>query len=122
MQANGAEMLRLACILATERGIRVCAPVHDALLIEAPQHQIEDAVRETQRAMSDASAAVLAGVRLRTEASIVTYPNRYMDPRGARMWKTVTELLGDLPSAPSRGSAAICEENREQLRGTANRG
>src|SRR3954464_13305113 len=36
MQANGAEMLRLACCLATERGIRVCAPVHDALLIEAP--------------------------------------------------------------------------------------
>ena len=30
MQANGAEMLRLACCLATERGIEVCAPVHDA--------------------------------------------------------------------------------------------
>ena len=36
MQSNGAEMLRLACIFATEAGIRVCAPVHDALLIEAP--------------------------------------------------------------------------------------
>jgi len=36
MQANGAEMLRLACCMATERGICVCAPVHDALLIEAP--------------------------------------------------------------------------------------
>ena len=35
MQANGAEMLRLACCLATERGVKVCAPVHDALLIEA---------------------------------------------------------------------------------------
>ena len=36
MQANGAEMLRLACCLATERGIEVCAPVHDAVLICAP--------------------------------------------------------------------------------------
>src|SRR5215208_1573604 len=27
MQANGAEMLRLACCLATERGLAVCAPV-----------------------------------------------------------------------------------------------
>src|SRR5262249_15536967 len=36
MQANGAEMLRLACCLATERGISVCAPVHDAILIQAP--------------------------------------------------------------------------------------
>jgi len=34
MQANGAEMLRLACCLATERGVAVCAPVHDALLLE----------------------------------------------------------------------------------------
>src|SRR5215208_6402244 len=36
MQANGAEMMRLAGSLATERGIAVCAPVHDAFLIEAP--------------------------------------------------------------------------------------
>ena len=33
MQANGAEMLRLACCLATERGIEVCAPVHDAAVL-----------------------------------------------------------------------------------------
>ena len=36
MQANGAELLRLACCFATERGIQVCAPVHDAVLICAP--------------------------------------------------------------------------------------
>ncbi len=36
MQANGAEMMRLACSLATEAGITVCCPVHDAILIEAP--------------------------------------------------------------------------------------
>ena len=33
MQATGAEMLRLACCLGTERGIEICAPVHDAVLI-----------------------------------------------------------------------------------------
>ena len=36
MQANGAEMLRIACCLVTERGIDVCCPVHDAILIEGP--------------------------------------------------------------------------------------
>ena len=36
MQATGAEMLRIACIMLTEADIGVCAPVHDALLIEAP--------------------------------------------------------------------------------------
>ncbi len=34
MQSNGSEMLRLAACLATERGVDVCAPVHDALLVE----------------------------------------------------------------------------------------
>src|SRR5262249_50342540 len=41
MQANGAEMLRLACCLATERDIEVCAPVHDAILICAPFEQLD---------------------------------------------------------------------------------
>ena len=27
MQANGAEMLRLACCFTTEAGIKVCAPI-----------------------------------------------------------------------------------------------
>jgi hypothetical protein len=39
MQGNGAEMLRVACILGTERGVRINAPVHDALLAEAPEAQ-----------------------------------------------------------------------------------
>src|ERR1700681_106886 len=35
MQANGAEMMRIAAIAGTEAGIEVCAPVHDAFLIAA---------------------------------------------------------------------------------------
>src|SRR4029077_1196039 len=35
MQAHGAEMLRIAAIAATEAGIQVCAPIHDAFLIAA---------------------------------------------------------------------------------------
>ena len=34
-QAHGAEMLRLACCLVTERGIQLCCPIHDAVLVEA---------------------------------------------------------------------------------------
>src|SRR5205823_558017 len=40
IQSHAAEMLRLACCLLTERGIRVCAPVHDAVLVEAPADEI----------------------------------------------------------------------------------
>src|SRR5262245_24409382 len=79
LQANGAEMLRLACILATERGIKVCAPIHDALLIEAPADGIADAVSACQTAMREASELVLPGFPLRTDAKIVRRPDRYAD-------------------------------------------
>lgn len=93
MQGNGAEMLRLACCLVTEHGIRVCAPVHDAILIEAPLDELDATVAATQQAMADASACVLDGFRLRTDAEIVRHPDRYMDKRGKRMWETVCGIL-----------------------------
>ncbi len=96
MQANGAEMMRLACCLATEWGIAVCAPVHDALLIEGPTNEIDAIVARTQEAMQKASALVLDGFALRTDAKIVRYPGRYTDERGRRMWETVWQLLEDL--------------------------
>jgi len=93
MQANGAEILRLACCFTTEKGIRVCAPVHDALLIEAPVGELNGAVRTTQEAMSDASSIVLNGFRLRSDVEIVHYPDRYMDERGQKMWDAVWDLI-----------------------------
>jgi hypothetical protein len=93
MQANGAEMLRLACCFIIEQGVRVCAPVHDAILIEAPLDKLEETIAITQEAMSEASATVLGGFRLRSEVKIVRYPDRYMDERGVRMWNTVWGIL-----------------------------
>jgi DNA polymerase I-like protein with 3'-5' exonuclease and polymerase domains len=98
MQANGAEMLRLACCLAIERGLRVCAPIHDAILIEAPLEELEDAVQEAKKAMEEASATVLSGFKLRTEAKLVRYPDRYMDERGRAMWNTVCGILNEVKS------------------------
>lgn len=98
MQGNGAEMMRLACCLATERGIGLCCPVHDALLVEADAAEIEAAVKVTQAAMCEASEVVLDGFRLRTDAKIVRHPDRYSDKRGQVMWETVCELCGRSPA------------------------
>jgi DNA polymerase I-like protein with 3'-5' exonuclease and polymerase domains len=93
MQANGAEMLRLACILTTERAVPVCAPVHDALLVEGTLDEIDEVVAGTQAAMREASATVLGGFSLSSDVKVVRYPNRYADPRGEVMWQRVTALL-----------------------------
>jgi hypothetical protein len=93
MQANGAEMMRLACCLATERGTRVIAPVHDALLIETPSRFVQDAVASTKRAMAEASQIVLSGFTLRTDAEIISCPDRYRDARGAAFWSLLMRIL-----------------------------
>jgi DNA polymerase family A len=93
MQANGSEMLRLACCLGTERGVEVCAPVHDAVLVAAPVGRIDDAVVEMQSCMG--SRIVLDGFELGSDAKVVKFPDRYMDKRGAVMWTKVMELLKD---------------------------
>ena len=89
-------MLRLACCLATERGIQVSAPVHDALLVEGAEDEIEAVVTKTQAAMAEASRVVLSGFELRSDVKIITHPERYSDPRGERMWNEVRELIAEL--------------------------
>jgi hypothetical protein len=95
MQANGAEMLRLACCLATERGIEVCAPVLDAVLICAPLERLDADVAQMREAMREASSVILRGFELRSDARVVPYPDRYSDSRGTVMWRRVMGLLAD---------------------------
>jgi DNA polymerase-1 len=94
VQANGAEMLRLACCLATERGVEISAPIHDAILVIAPLDQLDHAVVVTRSAMAEASRIVLAGFELRTDVNVVKFPDRYFDPRGAVMWNRVMKVIG----------------------------
>jgi DNA polymerase-1 len=93
MQSNGAEMMRLAACLATERGVEVCAPVHDAFLICAPVDRLGEDVATMRAAMAEASRIVLGGFELGTDVSVTRWPNRYMDSRGRVMWDRVTNLL-----------------------------
>jgi DNA polymerase-1 len=94
MQANGAEMLRLACCLGTERGIEICAPVHDAVLMCAPLDRLESDVACMQAAMREASVIILNGFELGTDADVIKYPNRFSDERGTVMWLRVMSLIG----------------------------
>jgi DNA polymerase-1 len=100
VQAAGADILRIACILATRHGIKLLAPVHDAVLIEAPIDRIESDVALMREIMRRASRIVLnadaAGTHeLRTDAKIIRHPERYSDSRGAGIWDRVLQLLAE---------------------------
>ena len=97
MQAHGAEMMRLACCLAVEREIKLCAPIHDALLIEAPIDRIDEDVATLKQCMADASELVLGQGRVcRVDAEIIRYPDRYMDENGIALWDQVMGVLDEL--------------------------
>jgi hypothetical protein len=94
MQANGAEMLRIACCLGTENGIRICAPIHDAVLIMAPIEQLESDIAKMCAYMEEASRAVLGDFSLRTDVHSFLYPDHYSDAkgRGREMLAVIMEL------------------------------
>ena len=98
-QAHGAEMLRLACCMLVEAGIGLCAPVHDAVVIEGPADTIDDVVAQARGIMAEASKIVLGGFEIGTDAEIVKYPNRYIDKAGEDFWNTVTRLAGPVPTS-----------------------
>lgn len=105
MQANGAEMLRLACCMATEEGINVVAPVHDAVLIEDSADMIDTTVIRMKAIMAEASRVVLNGFELSSDVTIVRYPDRYRDEKGAEMFERVMRLLEGLEAESATGEA-----------------
>jgi DNA polymerase-1 len=101
-QANGAEMMRIAAIAATEAEIEVCCPVHDAFLIAAPLDRLEADVAHMRDLMTRAGRTVTGGLDVRTDAMIVRYPDRYMDDGGSPMWNRVMRLIDSLPAEQVR--------------------
>jgi len=101
MQAHGAEILRLAIILCVEHGIKVLAPIHDAILIEAPIDKIDEKTKKTQKIMEFASECVI-DLKIHTDAKIFKYPNNFRDPRGDLMWNTIWDIIDNLDPAEKR--------------------
>ena len=88
-------MMRLAACMATEAGLTVCAPVHDAFLLEAPLDQLEAAAAQLREIMVEASRLVLRvpGLECRVDVDYVRWPDRYISAGGSDMWKRVRKLL-----------------------------
>jgi hypothetical protein len=111
VQANAAEMMRTAACLATERGIPLCAPVHDAFVVMGEEEVIEAVVASMQQAMAEASRIVLDGFELRSDVTTVKFPDRYSDERGVRMWNTVWRIIAELDQTVGDMSIRVATED-----------
>lgn len=100
VQANCADLFRLACVWGTRHGLTLIAPVHDAVLLESADERIEADVALMQEIMRRASRVILnpaasGAAELRTDAKIIRHPGRYTDSRGTELWQTVLRLLAE---------------------------
>ena len=93
MQANGAEMLRIAVILGREEGVNISATIHDAILIEAALDELEEQTAVMQSRMAEASRLVLDGFELGSDAEFTRYPDAF-GKRQELMWDLVQGVIG----------------------------
>jgi DNA polymerase I-like protein with 3'-5' exonuclease and polymerase domains len=115
IQSTGAEMMRQAVIAATDAGLAIGAPVHDALLLVSAVKTFGQDVADLQAIMAQAGEAAI-GLPLPTDAKLVwatgempparittatkwELEGRYMDKRGVEMWELVMERLQDAERA-----------------------
>jgi hypothetical protein len=96
MQANGAEMLRLAVIFGRGEDIKICATIHDALLIEAPLDELEAQTAVMQSCMAKASRLVLDGFELGSDAEYTRYPEAFGNRQGP-LWELVSGVIEGRP-------------------------
>jgi len=93
VQSTGAVLLRLAVVIAGRKGVRIIAPVHDAIMIEALESDIETHLLLAKEAMDEACVAVLGDV-IRTEHQIIYASGRYFDEKGKKLWDIISDFMG----------------------------
>jgi hypothetical protein len=97
-QAGGSDVMRLVSIVATECGITIAAPVHDAFWILAPLEELDSTIARMTDIMMEAGRLVATiPIRVKVEA-IVRWPQclgdvRAPDAKGQAMWCEVRELI-----------------------------
>jgi DNA polymerase family A len=94
MQANASEMLRLSCCYAVQAGVELCAPLHDATLVQSSIENLESSIRTMKACMERASRDVLRGFTLRTEDKPILPGEHFCDKRGEKMWNEISDFFG----------------------------
>jgi hypothetical protein len=101
-------MLRIACILIAKENIKICAPVHDAILIESKAEDIERDVEIAQSCMKEASRIILNGFELNSDVEIFKYPQRFLNPSSEEFWHRVMDIKDKIISSSGNTLRPTC--------------
>jgi hypothetical protein len=100
IQSTGSHLMQYAAMYATEAGLAVAGPVHDAFLLVAAEDRLAADVAAMRGCMDRASRLILDGFTLKTDVAVVRHPDRYEDKRGLGMWRTVQQLSAEIVTTP----------------------
>ena len=94
-QSNGAEILRMACVMLREAGFEMLCTVHDAILFEFDIDSLDAKVRAAREIMTRASEIVLDGFPVSTDVDIYMPGERFLPETGKakEIWDLVTDIL-----------------------------
>jgi DNA polymerase I len=102
IQSAGAEILRQTCCSVTEMGIRLCAPIHDAILIECGASEVNEVVDCTKRLMVEAVRLVLNDgsmlqvgnltCDIRVDHKTYAHPAHFDEGRSSAVWQLITRM------------------------------
>jgi hypothetical protein len=100
VQSCGADIMRVAAILALEAGIAINAIVHDAFLIEAAAAKIAE-VAETMRAIMMRATETVIGKVIPVECTITRHGERLYDEDGEPSFNLLMGMLEEIERARS---------------------
>jgi len=104
IQANGAEILRSAIHKLHKHNIKICATIHDALLIEVPYPEHKQQIQLAQNLMTEAAIDVVGG-RIETDVKIIDQRGFIQDKEPQKIFNEVMTVV-ETDTTPAHEAAA----------------
>jgi DNA polymerase-1 len=102
VQTAGGEILRQTCCMVVEADIKLCAIIHDAILVESKITEVDQTIDRTKRAMIEATRLVLNDGNVlqvgdvlgdvRVDAEVYAHPTHFEGSRDSPVWKLITRM------------------------------
>jgi DNA polymerase I-like protein with 3'-5' exonuclease and polymerase domains len=102
IQTAGGEILRQTCCRVIEAGIKLCAPIHDAILVECRTEDVDNTIERVRTLMVEAARLVLNDGRMlrvadltcdiRVDAKVYAHPVHFNEGRDNAVWKLITRM------------------------------
>jgi DNA polymerase-1 len=95
LQSSGSDMLHAAVVLLINSSFRVCATMHDAIMVELPLATWQSDLAEVRSIMEEVGKVVANGLHVRTDAKVLLPGQRYIEETDDEFsrWQKLAKIL-----------------------------